>query len=71
MKKINFIKPTIKKEELLNRIDELIIDKKSFLSNDQEANKIWLYDIETLEYARDIIQIYQFETLGYEENKKI
>lgn len=59
------------KTELLNRIDELIVDKKSFLSNDQEANKIWLYDIETLENAKKFINErpeYVAVALIYNEN---
>lgn len=41
----------MKKQEIIKQLYDLIADRKSFLSNDIEANKVFEKDIEAIKYA--------------------
>lgn len=50
-------------KELIERLNDLISDRKLFLSGDKEIDQVFLQDIETLEFSKAIVELYMKETI--------
>lgn len=42
--------------EVTNQLEDLIVDRKAFISGDEEFDKIFIKDIEALRYAVDVLK---------------